>query len=87
MSYFRLRLGPVVEDFEARLRPLRQEGPAWMASGKAHRERYRVPLVRGHVRLTLSSKKGEPVPVVGEGSILSLRYAGVVLLQGVMKRD
>lgn len=37
----RIRVGPVVEDFEADLRPVLQEGPTWMASGKAHRERYK----------------------------------------------
>ena len=35
-----VRVG-LLEGFQARLEPLRQEGPAWMASGRAWRERRR----------------------------------------------
>lgn len=122
----RLRVGRVVEDFEARLQPVQQEGPAWMASGKAHRERYadgridfdlrcrgirtntgtpkvpvgatlevalgetviaRVPLRQGHVRLALSSRKGDRVPTVNAGTAISLRYEGTVLLRGTFELD
>jgi hypothetical protein len=122
----RLRIGRVVEDFEARLRPLQQEGPTWMAFGKAHRERYAngreefdlrcrgirtntgepripsgaaievllgetviatAPLRQGHLRLILSNRKRQEVPKVQEGTVVSVRYQGTILLRGVFALD
>lgn len=122
----RLRIGRVVEDFEARLRPVDDKGPARTAFGKAHRERYAngredfdlrcrgirtntgvpripagaslevfvgetlvgtAPARRGHLRLLLSNRKRQNVPSVTEGTVITLRYQGTVLMRGIFVPD
>lgn len=44
-------------------------------------------LRNGSVELRRSSRKGEPVPAVDEGTTVTLRYEGVTLFRGTFERD
>jgi hypothetical protein len=80
-----VRVGPVVEDLEARLKPILDEGPTWMASGKVHRERYADGREAFDLRCAgIRTNTGEPsVPVdagldvfVGEQLVATVRLRG-----------
>lgn len=82
----RIRIGPVVEDLEARLRPLSQEGPTWMATGKAHRERFQNGRELFDVRVRgLRMRTG--APRLQAGDVLHVVLDGKTVAQMVARRD
>lgn len=72
------RVGRVIEDYEARLRPPQHEGPTWMAAGKAEREQ-RADGVAEFELSCIGIRPDTGTPRIPAGATVDVVVGGTVL--------